>query len=39
VGRFDLIYTAGAQPVSARLRAVELFGAEVAPRVREMVAR
>ncbi|GAA3383707.1 LLM class flavin-dependent oxidoreductase [Cryptosporangium minutisporangium] len=39
VGRFDLIYTAGAQPVSARLRAVELFGAKVAPMVREMVTR
>lgn len=26
VGRFDLIYTAGAQPVSARMRAVELYG-------------
>ncbi|MEU4422425.1 LLM class flavin-dependent oxidoreductase [Actinoplanes sp. NPDC024001] len=39
VGRFDMIYTAGAQPVSARLRAVELFGSKVAPMVREMVAR
>jgi len=39
VGRFDMIYTAGAQPVSARLRAVELFGAKVAPMVRELVAR
>jgi hypothetical protein len=29
VGRFDLIYTAGAQPVSARLRAVELYGTKV----------
>ncbi|MEU4693610.1 LLM class flavin-dependent oxidoreductase [Actinoplanes sp. NPDC023714] len=38
VGRFDLIYTAGAQPVSARMRAVELFGAKVAPMVREMMA-
>ncbi|WP_328471625.1 LLM class flavin-dependent oxidoreductase [Actinoplanes sp. NBC_00393] len=39
VGRFDMIYTAGAQPVSARLRAVELFGAKVAPMVRELVQR
>ncbi|BAL87542.1 putative luciferase-like monooxygenase [Actinoplanes missouriensis 431] len=38
VGRFDLIYTAGAQPASARMRAVELFGAKVAPMVREMMA-
>ncbi|WP_372662238.1 LLM class flavin-dependent oxidoreductase [Amycolatopsis kentuckyensis] len=38
VGRFDLIYTAGAQPVSARLRAVELYGAEVIPMVRELLA-
>ena len=37
VGRFDLIYTAGAQPLSARTHAVELFGAEVAPLVREML--
>ncbi|WP_144120184.1 LLM class flavin-dependent oxidoreductase [Catellatospora sichuanensis] len=38
VGRFDLIYTAGAQPVSARLRAVELYGAKVIPMVRDMLA-
>ena len=38
VGRFDLIYTAGAQPVGARNRAVELFGAKVAPMVRDIVA-
>jgi probable LLM family oxidoreductase len=37
VGRFDLIYTAGAQPVSARLRAVELFGSKVAPMVRDIL--
>src|ERR1700754_2584936 len=29
VGRFDLIYSSGPQPVSARLRAVELYGAKV----------
>jgi probable LLM family oxidoreductase len=39
VGRFDLIYTAGAQPISARLRAVELYGAKVIPMVRDMLGR
>ncbi|MGN9777705.1 LLM class flavin-dependent oxidoreductase [Micromonospora sp. H33] len=38
VGRFDLIYTAGAQPVSARLRAVELYGTKVIPLVRDILA-
>jgi probable LLM family oxidoreductase len=38
VGRFDLIYTAGSQPVSARLRAVELYGTRVIPMVRELLA-
>ena len=39
VGRFDLIYTTGgAVPASARLRAVELFGTEVIPMVRELLA-
>jgi len=38
VGRFDLIYSAGAQPASARMRAVELFGAKVAPMVRDLLA-
>ncbi len=38
VGRFDLIYTTGgAVPASSRLRAVELFGTEVIPLVREML--
>jgi probable LLM family oxidoreductase len=37
VGRFDLIYTSGPQPVDARLRAVELYGREVIPMVRELV--
>jgi hypothetical protein len=37
VGRFDLIYTVGAQPASARLRAVELYGTEVIPMVRELL--
>lgn len=39
VGRFDLIYTMGAQPADARLRTVELYGTEVIPRVREILAR
>ncbi|GAA2903386.1 oxidoreductase [Actinoplanes cyaneus] len=38
VDRFDLIYTAGAQSTSARMRAVELFGSKVAPMVRDMMA-
>jgi probable LLM family oxidoreductase len=38
VGRFDLIYTTGAQPISARLRAVELYGSKVVPMVRDILA-
>ncbi|WP_151484555.1 LLM class flavin-dependent oxidoreductase [Streptomyces albicerus] len=38
VGRFDLIYTTGAQPISARLRAVELYGTKVLPMVRDLLA-
>ncbi|MFI9780851.1 LLM class flavin-dependent oxidoreductase [Streptomyces sp. NPDC051956] len=38
VGRFDLVYTSGAQPVSARLRAVELYGTKVVPMVRDLLA-
>lgn len=39
VGRFDLIYSAGgALAASARLRAVELYGAKVIPMVRDMLA-
>jgi probable LLM family oxidoreductase len=38
VGRFDLIYTAGAQPISARMRSVELFGTRVMPMVRDILA-
>ncbi|MFI1035421.1 LLM class flavin-dependent oxidoreductase [Streptomyces sp. NPDC020951] len=38
VGRFDLIYTGGAQPISARLRAVELYGTKVIPMVRDILA-
>ena len=39
VGRFDMIYSAaGAVSASARLRSVELFGTQVIPRVRELLA-
>jgi probable LLM family oxidoreductase len=38
VGRFDLVYTAGSQPVGARLRAVELYGTTVIPMVRDILA-
>ena len=38
VGRFDLIYTVGAQPISARLHAVELYGTKVIPMVRDILA-
>jgi probable LLM family oxidoreductase len=38
VGRFDLIYTAGSQPVSARMRAVELYGSTVVPMVKDLLA-
>ncbi|MEQ3553751.1 LLM class flavin-dependent oxidoreductase [Pseudonocardia nematodicida] len=37
-GRFDLTYTVGPQPVSARMRAVELYGTRVVPMVRELLA-
>jgi probable LLM family oxidoreductase len=38
VGRFDLIYSAGSIPASARMRAVELFGAKVLPMTRDLLA-
>ncbi len=39
VGRFDLIYsTAGTVAASERLRAVELYGTQVAPMVRDILA-
>ena len=38
VGRFDLIYTAGAQPAGARMRAVELYGTKVLPMVKDMLS-
>jgi len=37
VGRFDLIYTAGGQSTSARLKAVELYGNQVIPMVRDLL--
>lgn len=39
VGRFDLIYTSGAQSMSARMRAVELYGSKVIPMVRDILGR
>jgi probable LLM family oxidoreductase len=38
VSRFDLIYSAGPLPVSARLKAVELYGTKVIPLVRDLLA-
>jgi len=38
VGRFDMIYTTGSTPAPARLRSVELYGSQVIPRVREILA-
>ncbi|RYJ01259.1 MAG: LLM class flavin-dependent oxidoreductase, partial [Actinomycetales bacterium] len=38
VGRFDMIYSSGSIPASARLRNIELYGTEVIPRVRELLA-
>jgi probable LLM family oxidoreductase len=39
VGRFDMIYSAGGTvSATARLRSVELYGTEVIPRVRELLA-
>src|SRR5258707_5330287 len=37
VGRVDLIYTAGAQAISARMRAAELYGTKVIPMVRDIL--
>ena len=39
VSRFDMIYSQGSIPASARLRSVELYGTEVIPRVRELLAQ
>jgi probable LLM family oxidoreductase len=38
VARFDLIYTSGSLPMSARLKAVELYGTKVIPMVRDILA-
>ena len=38
VSRFDLKYSAGELPHSAMLRSIELYGTEVIPRVRELLA-
>ncbi|BCW73596.1 hypothetical protein NicSoilB8_46400 (plasmid) [Arthrobacter sp. NicSoilB8] len=38
VGRFDLIFTSGAQSISARLKAIELYGSKVVSMVREILA-
>jgi probable LLM family oxidoreductase len=38
VGRFDLIYSAGPVPASARMKAVELYGTKVIPMVRDILA-
>jgi probable LLM family oxidoreductase len=37
VGRFDLIYSAGPTPMSARLKTVELYGTQVIPMVRDIL--
>ena len=38
-GRFDLAYTGGgAMPASQRMRAVELYGTDVIPRVKELLS-
>lgn len=38
IDRFDLKYSAGTLPHPLMMRSIELFGTEVAPRVRELVA-
>lgn len=39
VGRFDLIYSAGSTPASARLKAVELYGTAVVPMVKDLLTK
>lgn len=39
VDRFDLIYSAGPAPLSARTRSVELYGERVIPMVRDILGR
>ena len=38
VNRFDMVYGGGPMPAAARLHMVELYGAKVIPRVRELLA-
>jgi alkanesulfonate monooxygenase SsuD/methylene tetrahydromethanopterin reductase-like flavin-dependent oxidoreductase (luciferase family) len=38
VSRFDLKYSAGELPHPAMMRSIELYGTEVIPRVRELLA-
>lgn len=38
VSRFDFVYGAGPMPVDARMRTIELFGTEVVPAVKKMLA-
>jgi alkanesulfonate monooxygenase SsuD/methylene tetrahydromethanopterin reductase-like flavin-dependent oxidoreductase (luciferase family) len=38
VRRFDLVYTHGPVPAAARLRAVELYGTQVVPMVKELLS-
>jgi probable LLM family oxidoreductase len=38
VGRFDLLYASGSQPMSARTRSVELYGTKVIPMVRDILS-
>lgn len=38
VDRFDLIYSAGSTPMGARMKAVELYGTQVVPMVRDILA-
>lgn len=38
VNRFDMVYGQGPQKASVRLKSIELYGKEVIPRVRELLA-
>jgi alkanesulfonate monooxygenase SsuD/methylene tetrahydromethanopterin reductase-like flavin-dependent oxidoreductase (luciferase family) len=38
ISRFDLKYSAGELPHPAMMRSIELYGTEVIPRVRELMA-
>lgn len=39
VQQFDMVYGGGPQPATARLKTVELYGAKVIPRVRELLSQ